>query len=159
MLKLLIASSLYLTIIGCSSTKENKNELDEEKIEQEEIVEQNPDIYRKKFEEGIDLIARGNEPFWYLEIDFEKAMRFTSLTDISELNTPPVEGVRSEDADVTLYHSITEAGELSVIVRAMDCQDNMSGEQFTHTVKVQAKRSVDSVFAEFTGCGKYLKDD
>ncbi|MCJ7553447.1 MAG: hypothetical protein MUO34_06135, partial [Ignavibacteriaceae bacterium] len=117
------------------------------------------DIYRTKFEEGIDLIARGNEPFWYLEIDFEKAMRFTSLTDISELSTPPVEGVRSEDADVTLYHSITEAGELSVIVRAVDCQDDMSGEQFTHTVSVQVKRSIDTVLTEFIGCGKYLKDD
>jgi len=151
MLKLLIASSLFLMIIGCSSTKENKTVLDEEKIEQEEIIEQNPDIYRTKFEEGIDLIARGNEPFWYLEIDFEKTMRFTSLTDISEIIIPSVEGIRSEDADLTMYHSIDVAGELIVIVEAKNCQDNMSGEQFTHTVSVQAKRSIDTVFTEFTG--------
>ena len=48
---------------------------------------------------------------------------------------------------------------LSLVPKSIRNIANMSGEQFTHTVKVQVKRSVDSVFTEFTGCGKYLKDD
>lgn len=149
---------LTLFIISCSSTKENNIEQEPEKVEQEEIIEQNPDLYKIKFEEGVDFIARGNEPFWYLEMDFENVFRFKSLTDVEELNTPPVEGVKAQDADVTFYHAVTESGELRITVQAVPCEDNMSGEPFTHTVNVQGKKSVDSIYTEFTGCGKYLMD-
>lgn len=149
---------LAFFIVACSSTKENNKEQEPEKVEQEEIIEQNPDLYRMKFEEGVDFIARGNEPFWYLEMDFDNVFRFKSLTDVEELNTPPVAGIKAQDADVTFYHVITESGELRITVQAVPCEDNMSGEPFTHTVNVQGKKSVDSTYTEFTGCGKYLMD-
>lgn len=123
-----------------------------------EIVEENPDIYKRKFDEGIDFIARGNEPFWSLDIDLGKQIKFTSLTDIAELNTPVIEAIKTDDGKSIVYHSITEAGELKITIIKSPCSDNMSGEQFTHTVKVQAKRSVDNQFTEFSGCGKYLMD-
>ncbi len=123
-----------------------------------EIVEENPDIYKRKFDEGIDFTARGNEPFWSLDIDFDKQIKFTSLTDIAELNTPVVSGIKSDDGKSTVYHSITGAGEIKITITENTCFDNMSGEKFTHTVKIQAKYSTSNQFTEFSGCGKYLMD-
>jgi heat shock protein HslJ/uncharacterized membrane protein/uncharacterized lipoprotein NlpE involved in copper resistance len=123
-----------------------------------EIVEDNPHIYKRKFDAGIDFTARGNEPFWSLDIDFDKQMKFTSMTDIAELNTPIVSGMKSDDGKSTFYHSITEAGEIKITITDNPCSDNMSGEQFTQTVKIQAKQSVDNQFTEFNGCGKHLMD-
>jgi heat shock protein HslJ/uncharacterized membrane protein/uncharacterized lipoprotein NlpE involved in copper resistance len=123
-----------------------------------EIVEENPDIYKRKFDEGIDFTARGNEPFWSLDIDFDKQMKFTSLTDVAEFNTPVVKGIKSDDGKSTVYHSITEAGEIKITITEIPCSDNMSGEQFTHKVKIEAKHSADNHFTEFSGCGKYLMD-
>lgn len=123
-----------------------------------EVVEENPDIYKRKFDEGIDFIARGNEPFWSLDIDFDKGLKFTSLTDITELNLPVGAGIKSADGKSILYHSTSNTGELKITVKEIPCSDNMSGEQFSHTVLVQAKRSDDNRFIEFSGCGKYLMD-
>jgi heat shock protein HslJ/uncharacterized membrane protein len=123
-----------------------------------EIVEDNPDIYKRKFDAGIDFTARGNEPFWSLDIDLDKQIKFTSMTDIAELNTPIVSGKKTDDGKSTVYHSIIEAGEIKITITDNPCSDNMSGEQFTHTVKIQAKHSTDNQFTEFSGCGKYLMD-
>lgn len=123
-----------------------------------EVIEVNPDIYKRKFDEGIDFTARGNEPFWSLDIDFDNQIKLTSLTDIAELSTPIVSGIKSDDEKTTVYHSTTEAGELKITIIESPCSDNMSGEKFTHKVKIQAKRSVDNQFKEFSGCGKYLMD-
>ncbi len=123
-----------------------------------EKLEQDISLSGKLLEEGIDFIARGNEPFWSLNIDFDKAMRFTSLTEIAEFNTPAVEGVKAQDADVTRYHAIVESGEMDVTIIADSCIDSMSGEKFSHTVFVRIKRGNDKDFKEFKGCGKYLVD-
>lgn len=123
-----------------------------------EKIEQNPDTYRKMFENGIDFIARGNEPFWNLQIDFDKDIKFISLTDISEFIVPPVKGEKNEDGKVITYSSITEAGEIIITVSENTCSDNMSGEEFSHTVSVKIKRKSDDNFTEFSGCGKFLMD-
>lgn len=124
--------------------KESKNQVNE--------------IDRKLFDEGYDFIARGNEPSWSLQIDFQKIMEFKSLTDILSFNTPSVEGVKVQDADVMKYHAKIESVEMYVTIIAGNCMDSMSGEEFIHSVVVQIRRDGDKDFTEFEGCGKYLMD-
>lgn len=169
--KLLSDSSLSLSSSGrkflLSSNELIMLDLDGNRIEpgfsemyhlRKEIVEEDPDIYKRKIDEGIDFTARGNEPFWSLEIDFDSGIKFTSLTDITELNMPVAAGTKSGDGKSIVYRAVTNAGELKITVNEISCSDNMSGEKFSHTVTVRAKRSADNVFTEFSGCGKYLMD-
>ena len=123
----------------------------------EETVEMNPSLYQEKFLKGIDFIARGNEPNWTLEMDLEKSFTFVTMDDI-KLTTPAAEGLKAQDSDVTLYRIKTENGELVITVIKDDCQDNMSGEQFTYKVHVEAKKSTDQNYKTFDGCGKFLSD-
>lgn len=120
-------------------------------------VEMNPDYYQKKFMDGIDFFARGNEPNWTLELDHEKNFVF-DLMDEWKISTPAVEGIKAQDQDVTLYRAKVEWGELIITVIRDNCEDNMSGEKFPYKVRVEAKRSTDKNYNTFEGCGKYLAD-
>lgn len=144
---------LELMIFGCGQNHEAIKEQDPEKI-----VEENPDIYKRKFDAGIDFTARGNEPFWSIDIDIDKGMMFTSLTDISELNIRNGEVIKEQNEDTIGHHSTTEEGEIVVKLVSNICTDDMSGENFSHTVNVQVKRSIDNNYTEFKGCGKFLMD-
>lgn len=157
-MKILIFSitMLGLALISCAHSDKVKVNSDEQnKIESTEIV--NPSFYQEKFLNGIDFFARGNEPNWVLEIDFEKSMRFSEMNGI-EINTPAVEGVKAQDSDVTNFRAVTESIELSVTISKELCQDNMSGELFDYNVRVRFRNSNQPEFVEFSGCGKYLYD-
>ena len=117
----------------------------------------NLNYYQEKFLNGVDFIARGNEPNWTLEIDFEKSMSFATMDDI-KINTPAVEGIKAQDSDVTLYRAKTDSGELVITMIKEKCQDNMSGENFSYKVRVEAKNSKDANYKTFDGCGKFLYD-
>jgi len=123
----------------------------------QEVVEMNLSYYQEKFLNGVDFFARGNEPNWTLEIDFEKSMNFATMDDI-KVSTPAVEGIKAQDSDVTLYSVKTDSGELVVTLIKDNCQDNMSGENFSYKVRVEAKSPADSSFKTFEGCGKFLYD-
>jgi heat shock protein HslJ/uncharacterized membrane protein len=146
-------TGLFITL-SCS-TSSNVDKINNQITNSEEIVD--PSFYQEKFFGGIDFFARGNEPFWNLEIDFEKEMKFSTMDDF-KLITPAIKGVKTQDADVTLYQAATEAGELKVTVTKSACSDNMSGEKFNYKVIVEVKQSSDKDFKTFEGCGKYLYD-
>jgi heat shock protein HslJ/uncharacterized membrane protein len=115
-------------------------------------------LMRKKLDQGVDFYAFGNEPSWSLDIDFEKGMWFTSLTDLPEMNTPPGREDKAQDADVTRYFAQTEEGTLIVTVLRGECTDAMSGEQFPFKARVDVKRSSDNDYTSFEGCGRYVMD-
>jgi len=112
----------------------------------------------EKLQEGIDFKAQGNEPFWSLEIDFDKAMRFTSLNHPEKLSTPVPEPAKMMDAPGERYRAVTEAGELIVTMLKDSCADTMSGEKFPYKVRVNAKLSTDTDYTDYEGCGRYLTD-
>lgn len=122
-----------------------------------EPIEMNSDYYQQKYLNGVDFFARGNEPNWTLEIDFEKSISFATMDDI-KLTTPAVEGIKAQDSNVTMYRAKTESWELIVTIIKDNCQDNMSGENFTYKVRVEAKESTDANYKTFEGCGKFLYD-
>ena len=116
-----------------------------------------PDKFRTKFEQGIDFIASGNEPFWSLEIDFDKSMHFKT-PDGFEIKTSAVEGVKAMDANVIRYHSTTEKGTLTVQIQKLECINDMSGAKSEYSVTVDTKNNTDKDYRTYKGCGQYLAD-
>lgn len=107
---------------------------------------------------GVDFLAMGNEPFWSLEIDFDKIMRFKSMTQVDSINTPIPKADQAQDAPVTRYRAQTEGGELIVTISQQECTDNMSGEEFAYSVNIRVKTGKMTDFEDFSGCGLYLGD-
>jgi len=116
----------------------------------------NPDFFMKKHQSGIEFYAVGNEPFWALDMDFDKG--FKLKTPEFEYNSPPVEPDLAQDSPVKRYRVETESGEMIVNVHQKRCMDTMSGQEFSHEVRVSFKWGVDSSFTEFTGCGRFVPD-
>lgn len=111
-------------------------------------------LLNRKKDMGIEFYAIGQEPGWGLDMDVEKGFSFKSY-DGTAINTPPVEGVRAADANVTRYHAFVEMGELDFAIQLAPCQDPMSGRKYTHTVWGRVKIG-NGPYKEYKGCGEFL---
>lgn len=101
-----------------------------------------------------DFIARGNEPFWNLQIDFDQNMRFQAINEPTELTVPVPQAQRKEEG-VLSYNISTAEGAMQVTIVREDCQDSMSGEQFSHSVQIAVKDSEMEDFVRVSGCGSF----
>ncbi len=111
----------------------------------------------KLWSEGVDFYARGNEPFWSLDMDFDRQFRFSAMNDMN-LSTPPAENLPASDAGTIRFQVKTESAELLVSLSNQPCTDSMSGQRFDYAVDVQVKRPADQNYRQFKGCGDYIPD-
>lgn len=97
---------------------------------------------------GTELLALGEEPFWSVEINPNRYMRFRNVDGDSLLAPVPQ---RLTDTNGSFrYDAQTEAGRLLVIFRADSCRSSMSGQVFPYHVQVEAKGKL------YSGCGVTL---
>ena len=66
--------------------------------EKENMRRDSSDLNMKKFKEGVDFYAHGNEPFWDLDLSINQFIRFNQLEGI----TINLGSVRGEKAMSTL---------------------------------------------------------
>ncbi|MFN3939299.1 MAG: copper resistance protein NlpE N-terminal domain-containing protein [Chitinophagales bacterium] len=112
-----------------------------------QLTAMSTDPFAAKRAEGIDFIATGNEPFWNVEIDFEKMIRFNTM-DGQTMQTPiPAFNPKGNAIE---YAADTESGKLTLQITAETCTDNMSGDALNYAVTCVVNGKT------FTGCGRYL---
>lgn len=111
----------------------------------------------KKWEDGVDFYAFGNEPFWSLDMDLDKEIRLKNLDGLDFI-APAVEPISAMDANVKRYRSITETGEIIVQLMQGECTDNMSGEKFYYGVSVDYKPNTATEYTTYKGCGRFVPD-
>ena len=109
---------------------------------------------RRKLDMGIDFFATGTEPFWSIDMDFEKQFSFHTM-DGFMLNTPATEKMKGGNPNVSRYNAITEAGEIIIMIHKKECINAMSGEKSPYEVTVRVKSSLEKDFTDYTGCGRY----
>lgn len=112
---------------------------------------------KEKLDAGIDFTATGSEPFWSLEIDFDKQLHLKNKNGF-EMITPVPEGMKAADAPITRYRAVTEGGELIVQLAQQPCINSTSGETWRYTVTVDAKKGTDPAYTTYKGCGTYTAD-
>lgn len=113
---------------------------------------------KNKYGETVYFKASGTEPFWRLEIT-EENFRFTSVSEGFEtFNASHTEPIRARDANVKMYCSMLELGEMKIQIAQQPCTDDMSGKEYKYQVTVQLKRGIDKDFETFKGCGNYITD-
>ncbi len=62
------------------------------------------------------------------------------------------------DANVKMYRSVPELGEMKIQIAQQPCSDDMSGKENKYQVTVELKRGIDKDFKTFIGCGNYITD-
>lgn len=106
-------------------------------------LEGSDDPFAEKRMSGVDFVGTGTEPFWGLEIDFDKQFRFISMNG-DTLHTPPVFAL--EKNGVLTY----DAGKLIVKIKKEPCSDGMSDREYEYSVALTVNGE------EYKGCGILL---
>lgn len=156
---------LTLSVTACTSARLERSVPASRKLGSPEpngakaaVVPAAPGRWDTQRGQGVDFVGTGTEPFWALEIGPQRGMRFKSIGSVDSLHTPVPPPSQAQDAPVTRYRAVTEAGELVVTIAQRACTNAMSGEVMPYTVTVRAKTTTMREPREFTGCGIYLGD-
>lgn len=111
-----------------------------------------PKMPEKTASEKNRFKATGNEPFWAVEITPGGEMLFNPM-DGKQISFPVPDPETTENGEV---FSASGNGELlKVEISNEPCQDNMSGEYFSHTVSVTFKSMDMEKPQTWKGCGGY----
>lgn len=100
-----------------------------------------------ELERDHDFHAAGQEPFWRLEIAKGNSIRFVRLGEADVL-TPAPRPAKDPRTGAVVYHAITDANELRVVIDQTPCADVMSGKPFATTVTVALNGGT------YRGCGE-----
>ncbi len=104
---------------------------------------------------NIYFKSSGTEPFWTLEIA-ENLVKFKTPED--SVIAPHTDPLRTMDANVKLYKTQAEPGELNIQIVQTKCINAMSGLELPYTVTINYRKSNDEKFTTITGCGQYITD-
>jgi len=115
-------------------------------------------ISQTKFQQGVDFYATGPDSSWTLELDFEKDFKF-KRADGFVFNTPAVEGIKAQDANVVRYRAVVESGEMIIQLYKQECIDGSTGKKFPYKVSVEIKRGTDLNYTRVEGCGRFTFDE
>ncbi|MGB5382528.1 MAG: META domain-containing protein [Lutimonas sp.] len=116
-----------------------------------------PNFLIEKYQRGIDFYAQGNEPFWNLEMDFEKIISFNTLNGL-KFNSPPVKADKAMDANIIRYRAVTESGEIIIQLYKSKCDDTMADKSYGYAVNIDFKTSKETNYTSYKGCGDYIPD-
>jgi heat shock protein HslJ/uncharacterized membrane protein len=110
----------------------------------------------KLWQQGIDFYARGNEPFWAIDIDMDKGIKFSHM-DGNIIETTSLEFHEAADAKVIRFSGRAESGEIIVTVTEEECNDTMADQEFRNSVIVEIIKEGGEANT-FKGCGDFVPD-
>ncbi len=113
---------------------------------------------QKQLKDDVDFYAAGQQGSWELNLDFERDFQF-KRADGFVFNTPAVEGIKAQDANVARYRAMVESGEMIIQLYKQECINGSTGQKFPYKVSVEIKRGIDKEYTQFEGCGRYLFDE
>ena len=97
---------------------------------------------------GIDFIARGNEPYWNLEIDFNGTLRFTTLESDSIVSQTPSPVLDGNTTQLQVSEGETQ---LSIKFSPVGCINNMTGSYSDYAVEINYNNGKLE-----SGCGEFI---
>jgi uncharacterized membrane protein len=106
------------------------------------------ELERDRAADAVDYRAKGNEPFWALEIASGEHIRFSRPGGgLRDVMTPVPEPKANPATGAVLYHAVTDDNELRVVIELTPCSDGMSGFAYETTATVTLNGGI------YRGCG------
>jgi len=110
------------------------------------------------FNEGVDFLGAGTEPFWGVKVDAEEGIYFDALN--YEMHIATGLPKYSPIMDVAGFAYLGESERYSVTVQVLkkECSDGMSDIVHHYSVKVIIFDKSNSETFEYSGCGRFTAD-
>jgi len=102
--------------------------------------------------------AEGNNPSWKLEIDSNNGIHFYSNSKLDKIITLDSKIIEIMDGAMASYHAATDSAEIKVEIFRKQCIDSKTHKETKYEVRVEAKKSSDSEFQKFKGCGEFIAE-
>lgn len=111
------------------------------------LARNNP-AWDKKRLEGVDFAGIGNEPFWNLEIDYQKSILFK----LADWKNPVIAGIEKPviNRDSTIYKLKTDTIKWSITIFPRFCNDGMTDYLYQYKVNIKYSGIL------YKGCGVML---
>lgn len=151
---LILSLAISMLMIQCKTPKSSVDNSIEKNMENVEETAFRPssNFLKNMEKKGVNFYSRGNEPSWSLDFFDDGHIEFTSLSDeFKNFNASSSEILKSIRGNTTIYE-LKSAHGTEIKVERMDCQDNMSGQKFTHAVEITQNGK------KLSGCGMYIPD-
>ncbi len=165
---------LLLSVISCGSPEPEEKEVkfdstkeltDHTRVESNDTItgsmgaenkpeEPDSNFIKRKKDSGIDFFATGTEPFWSVDLDFEKQFSFKTMDGFT-LNTPSTTELKKSNPKLKRYRAAVDSGEIIITILEKECTNAMSGATSPYEVTVRVKSSADKDFKDYKGCGRY----
>ena len=153
------AICIVILVFGCKNQQNKKINTNITETINQEVKQQDTlsTLEVNLAKQGINFYARGNKPFWSLDMDFEGNYHFKTQNG-KEIYVPNVQGEKAMDANITRFNAEVEKGTLIITIAESLCKDTIADKTFDFSVNVKFKYGIDEEFKEFSGCGNYLPD-
>lgn len=149
---IILGLSASLLMIQCKTSKSTENNQIKTNIEsiEEPPFKPSSSFLKNLEKKGVNFYSRGNEPSWSLDFYNDGHLDFTSLSDdFKNFSTSSTEFIKSIQGNSTIYELKSPQG-TEIKIERRDCQDNMSGQKFTHTVVIKQNGK------KISGCAMYV---
>lgn len=110
------------------------------------------------FNEGVDFIGAGTEPFWGVKVDAEDAIYFDAFNFEMHIATGLPKYVPIMDIAGFAYSGESERYTVTVQVLKQECSDGMSDVVHHYSVKVIIVDKSSAETNEYSGCGRFTSD-
>ena len=110
----------------------------------------------RKWKDGIDFYAVGNESDWSVDIDQQNEIRF-STKDGDRLIFSKMDVNWLSDSEYSFTAS-DEAVEFSFNALEQECSESIPAKQFAYSVTINVNLKGESKKTTYTGCGSFVPD-
>lgn len=110
---------------------------------------------KKKWDQGIEFYALGNEPSWSLDISKNDSLLFKTQNG-TEHKFPFTKALPSIDPTIIDYRSASKKSEIVIQIVQKTCSDTMSEDKFSYQVSISIKTEGKKEFNSYVGCGNYV---
>lgn len=156
--KLSMREIVYLfiiIIIGFSSCKSTGKVVKPAETTSVHDDSENLSFMAKKFKNGIDFYATGNEPSWSIDIDMEGEIIFSTLNGENLVfQKEEVNWFRTATPGLSASNGITQ---LSFVSMLAECTDSMSDETFPYQATIEVTKNAGTKEI-YIGCANYVPD-
>jgi len=150
----LLFIALTAMVLSCKSSEETSAKAKKETLLKEQEIVESSLAEQLKYS-GIDFYARGNEPFWALDLDYQNKFIFNGL-GLDSMVFNPVQPEKAMDANAMRFYTEIDGGHILININESECTDNMSGEAYNFNVNIEIERNGSE--ESYHGCGNFIPD-
>ncbi len=152
MRKYILFTGVTFLLLSCGTTQNYTDKVEE--INSLVSV----DSFKETQKKGVDFYALGTDPFWSLEIDFDKNVRFRCSEKEDPIVIPIMKLGQEDELPIVTYEVKGDGADLIIHIQKNEQTFNLSEGKRPYKVDVEYRKKGESEYSKHMGGGEYYGD-